>query len=671
MKNSGTKAGILCRQVLTTVVLGLVASQLVLAQQPSIRPNFQDVDIRQIIEAVAEVTGKNFIVDPRVNQKNVTMISQSAMSSDAFYNAFQSLLQVYGYIAVPSGNFIKILPDANARQVPGAPAGTGGPDEIVTRVIRIENVVAAQLVPILRPLIPQYGHLAAYPQSNMLIISDRAANVRRIARIVSRIDQEGEDDIEIIPLQHASAIEIVTIINSIRQPTGRDGGQSRSNIAADQRTNSVLIGGDSKKRLKTRVLIVSLDTPLAEGGNTRVRYLFNADAEELAGKLQEQIGAFRAQGAGGSPQTGPGDTPVIIWADLMTNALVITAPAKEMRNLMAIVDKLDIRRAQVQIDAIIVAVLMDKINDFGVSWLVTPGDTGDVAAVSEFSDSFDITGAVGALDGGEGAVGDFVGDGITGIVGRFRENKTSWAAVVTALAGDASTNILSQPSITTVDNEEAVIKVAQEVPFITGQFTNTGAAAGAVNPFQTIQREEVGTILRITPQINEGNAVLLKVEQEQSTISQGAQGAVDLITNKRTISTNVIVEDGGIIVLGGLIEETLIESEQRVPILGKIPILGALFRTRKTELVKTNLMVFIRPTILRDGVQATLQSNARYNFMRELQLGSGIRQGGVQMMPGEDRPALPAIDSSGRVIGGPIIDARQSADADEEGDDGS
>ncbi len=599
------------------------------------------------------------------------MISQTPMSSDAFYNAFQSLLQVYGYIAVQSGNFIKILPDANARQVPGAPSGTDGPDEIVTRVIRIENVVAAQLVPILRPLIPQYGHLAAYPQSNMLIISDRAANVRRIARIVARIDQEGEDDIEIIPLQHASAIEIVTIINSIRQPTGRDGGQARTNIAADQRTNSVLIGGDSKKRLKIRTLIVSLDTPLAEGGNTRVRYLFNADAEELAGNLQAQIQAIQAQGTAGSPQGGPGNTSVTIWADLMTNALVITAPAKEMRNLMAIIDKLDIRRAQVRIDAIIVEVSMSKVNELGVSWLVSPGDTGDLAALSKFSDSFNLSGAVDALDGGESTVGDFVGDGLTGIVGRFRENKTSWAAVLTALAGDASTNILSQPTITTVDNMEAEIKVAQEVPFITGQFTNTGAAGGSVNPFQTIQREEVGIILRITPQINEGNAILLKVEQEQSSISSGAEGAVDLVTNKRTINTNVIVEDGGIIVLGGLIEEILIETEQRVPILGRIPILGALFRSRKTELVKTNLMVFIRPTILRDGTQAVLQSNARYNYIRDLQLDSGLRQGQVQMMPGEQRPILPAIDGSGRVIGGTTIDAPRPAAADEEGDGGS
>ncbi|MCH8221021.1 MAG: type II secretion system secretin GspD, partial [Proteobacteria bacterium] len=645
MKNSRTKTTTLRRQVLTTLLFGLLAGSLAVAQQASIRPNFRDVDIRQIIEAVAEVTGKNFIVDPRVNQQNVTMISQTSMSADAFYNAFQSLLQVYGYIAVQSGNFIKILPDANARQVPGAPSGTDGPDEIVTRVIRIENVVAAQLVPILRPLIPQYGHLAAYPQSNMLIISDRAANVRRIARIVARIDQESDDEIEIIPLQYASAIELVTIINTIRQPAGRDAGQARSNIAADQRTNSVLIGGDSKNRLKMRTLIVSLDTPLAEGGNTRVRYLFNADAEELAGNLQAQIQATQAPGAAGSPQSGPGSTPVTIWADLMTNALVITAPAKEMRNLMAIIDKLDIRRAQVQIDAIIVEVTMDKVNELGVSWLVSPGDTGDVAAVSEFSGSFDLSGAIGTLDGGEGAASDFVGEGFTGIVGRFRKNKTSWAAVLTALAGDASTNILSQPSITTVDNEEAEINVVQEVPFITGQFINTGATGGSVNPFQTIQRQEVGTILRITPQINEGNAILLKVEQEQSSISAGAEGAVDLVTNKRTIKTSVIVEDGGIIVLGGLIEESLIETEQRVPILGSIPILGALFRSRRTELVKTNLMVFIRPTILRDGTQAAMQSNARYNYIRNLQLDGGFGEGSVQMMPDEQRPVLPAIDS--------------------------
>ena len=673
MKYSRTKTNILLVQVFSILLLGLLSGQSVVAQDRMITPNFQDVDIRQIIEAVAEVTGKNFIVDPRVNQQNVTMISQTAMSSDAFYSAFQSLLQVYGYIAVPSGNFVKILPDANARQVPGAPAGADGPDEIVTRVISIENVAAAQLVPILRPLIPQYGHLAAYPQSNMLIISDRAANVRRIVQIVRRIDQEGEDEIEIIPLQHASAIEIVRIINSISRPPDRANAQSGPSIAADQRTNSVLIGGDLKKRLKTRALIVSLDTPLAEGGNTRVRYLFNADAEELAAKLQEQISVLQTQGAAGAQPAGAGNTVIKIWADVMTNALVITAPPKEMRNLMAIIDKLDIRRAQVHIEAIIVEVSLDKVNELGVSWLVSPGDTGDVAAVSQFSNSFDISGAIGTLDGGEGTTGDFINQGVTSVVGRFRDNKTSWAAVLTALAGDASTNILSQPNITTVDNEEAEIKVAQEVPFVTGQFTNTGAAQGSVNPFQTIQREEVGTILRITPQINEGDAVLLKVEQEQSNISRGAQNAVDLITNKRTISTNVIIEDGGIIVLGGLIQEALIETEQRVPILGRIPLLGALFRSSKTELVKTNLMVFLRPTILRDGTQAAMQTNARYNYMRDLQLnGLGVMDpGSVQLMPNEDRPVLPAIDNSTTAVGVPTIDARRPAAADEEGDDGS
>ena len=672
MKNSRTKTNILLRQIFSALVLGLLAGQSVVAQDRMITPNFQDVDIRQIIEAVAEVSGKNFIVDPRVNQQNVTMISQTAMSSDAFYSAFQSLLQVYGYIAVPAGNGVKSLPDANARQVPGAPAGADGPDEIVTRVISIENVVAAQLVPILRPLIPQYGHLAAYPQSNMLIISDRAANVRRIVQIVRRIDQEGEDEIEIIPLQHASAIEIVRIINSVSRPAGRADTQGGQTIAADQRTNSVLIGGDSKKRLKTRALIVSLDTPLAEGGNTRVRYLFNADSEELAAKLQEQTDVFQTQGAAGAQAAGPGNTAIKIWADVMTNALVITAPPKEMRNLMAIIDKLDIRRAQVHIEAIIVEVSLDKVNELGVSWLVSPGDSGDAAAVSQFSNSFDISGALGAIDNGEGSTGDFVNQGITSVVGRFRDNKTSWAAVLTALAGDASTNILSQPTITTVDNEEAEIKVAQEVPFVTGQFTNTGAAQGSVNPFQTIQREEVGTILRITPQINEGDAVLLKVEQEQSNISRGAQNAVDLITNKRTISTNVIVEDGGIIVLGGLIQEALIETEQRVPVLGRIPLLGALFRSRKTELVKTNLMVFLRPTILRDGTQAAMQTNARYNYMRDLQLnGLGIMDpGSVQLMPDQDRPVLPPI-GSGPTVSGPTIDARRPAAADEEGDDGS
>lgn len=668
-KNSNRRPAL--SRIFATLVATVLISNSVLAQDASIRPNFQDVDIRQIIEAVAQVTGKNFIIDPRVNQQSVTMISQTSMTPDAFYNAFLSLLQVYGFVAVPAGNVIKIVPDANARQMPGAASNASGPDEIVTRVIKVDNIVAAQLVPILRPMIPQYGHLVAYPASNMLIISDRASNVSRIVSIVRRIDQEGADEIDIIPLQHASAGEVVRVITSLTQ--GRaDGSSPGSSLAADDRTNSVLIGGDANRRLKMKALIVSLDTPLEDGGNTRVRYLFYADAEDLATRLQEQINATQTNvAAGGAPGTGPNQAQVTVWADVMNNALVVTAPAKEMRNLMAIVDKLDVRRAQVLVEAIIVEVSANKVNDIGVSWVAFPnGGGGNLLAISEFRDpGFSIANQLtGNQVPEQTGLGSNIPEGLTAAVGRVRDGHTSWAAVISALAGDADTNILSTPTIVTMDNEEAEITVAQEVPFVTGQFTDTGGQGGGqVNPFQTIERETVGIILTITPQINEGNAVMLKVSQEQSSIAQGATNAVDLITNKRTITTNVIVEDGGIVVLGGLIEDQLVEFEQRVPVLGSIPLLGYLFRQRSTTLIRTNLMVFIKPTILREGTQANFASGQRYNFMRDLQLDGGVDPGQVQMMPDQLRPALPVLPPIPAPTTG-VIDLRAPVDASATGD---
>ncbi len=615
-------------------------------QQNDISLNFRDADIRQVIEAVSESTGKNFIIDPRVSA-NVTMLSSTPMSPDAFYEAFLSILQVHNYVAVPSGNVVKIVPDATARQYAGpiGTAGAAGGDDIVTQVIQVQNVGAAQLVPILRPLVPQYGHLVAHPGSNMLIISDRAANVTRMVSIVRRIDQANDEDIEVIRLDHASSAEIVRILTALTSQPRADGAPVSISLVADARTNSVLIGGDKSERLRLRALIAHLDTPLEDGGDTQVRYLRYADAEELATKLQAHFTA-EAQAAAGQAGGASTTNVVSVWADIQTNALVVNAPPKMMRSLMQIVDKLDIRRAQVQVEAIIVEIIADKTKELGITWAVEGASSNTPIGVTNFDGVNGVVQLGGALgSGGQVDPTGLIGEGITLGLGRISDSGVSFAAILNALEGDADTNIISTPSIVTLDNEEATLNVGQEVPFLTGSFSNTGTGnVGAVNPFQTIQRQKIGVSLTITPQINEGDSMMLQISQEISSIAQSAANAVDLITNQRTIETNVIVKDGEILVLGGLLEDQLLESDRRVPMLGRIPVLGNLFRSRKTEKKKTNLLVFIRPKILRDQAQTSFETNAKYNYIREVLDGGGKK--GVQLMPGEERPTLPPLEDT-------------------------
>jgi general secretion pathway protein D len=633
------------RLVIALSLCSLMAMPLSWGQEATITPNYKEADIRQIIEAVGEVTQRNFIIDPRVSAK-VTMLSSTPMTPDAFYEAFLSILQVHGYIAIPSGDLIKIVPDATARQYAGpiGTAGAAGADDIVTQVLQVQNVGAAQLVPILRPLIPQYGHLAAHPGSNMLIISDRAANVNRMISIIRRIDQSNDEDIEVIRLEHASAAEIVRIMTALTQQPRSDGVPVSTSLVADARTNSVLIGGDKSERLRLRALIAHLDTPLEDGGDTQVRYLRYADAEELATKLQQHF-TTQAQTVAGQATGATGANTVSVWADAQNNALVVNAPPKMMRSLMQIVDKLDIRRAQVLVEAIIVEVIADKTSELGVTWAIgdETGSTTPVG-VTNFPDFGPGIVQLAAASGSGGTVDPtpLIGSGLTVGLGRISDSGISFGAIITALQGDADTNIISTPSIITTDNEEATLNVGQEVPFVTGSFSNTGGGAGgAVNPFQTIQRQQIGVKLTITPQINEGDALLLKISQEISNIA-GSTAAVDLITNQRIIETTVIVDDGEILVLGGLLEDVLRESEQRVPFLGRIPILGNLFRSRKTDKVKTNLLIFIRATILRNASQMSIETNAKYRSIQTVLQGN--QEEGVALMPGQDRPMLPPLE---------------------------
>ena len=633
--------GHILRMLVATLTLAFAS--MTLAQQADVTLNWKDADIRKVVEAVSEVTGKNFIIDPRVTGK-VTLLSATPMSPDAFYEAFLSILQVHGYVAITSGDLIKIIPDATARQFAG-PIGTSdaaGPDDLATQVIQVRNVGATQLVPILRPLIPQYGHMVAHAGSNMLIISDRAANVARMVAIIRRIDQASDEDIEVIPLQHASASEIVRIMTALSQTPRSDGMPATTSLVADARTNSVLIGGDKSDRLRLRTLIAHLDTPLEDGGDTQVRYLRWADAEELATKLQQH---FSAQTQGTPAQAQSSGDKVSIWADQQTNAIVIDAPPKMMRSLNQIVDKLDIRRAQVLVEAIIVEVIEDNKVELGTTLAVEGTGSNTPLSVTNFPDF--LNGVVQLGSAASGAVTDpsgLIGEGVTIGVGRIRDDGVSFAAILRAAEGDADTNIISTPSIVTTDNQEATLNVGQEVPFVTGSFTNTGGGgtSGSVNPFQTIQRQQIGVKLAITPQINDGNSLQLAISQEISNIAQSAGGAVDLITNQRIVETTVIVEDGEILVLGGLIEDQLRESDQRVPILGRIPLLGNLFRARQTEKVKTNLMIFIRAKILRDESQTAMETNSKYNMIRDII--ESQRGKDVQLMPRAERTTLPSIE---------------------------
>ena len=631
-----------------------------LAQQDRsarITPNFKDADITQIIEAVSAATGKNFIIDPRVRAQ-VTMLSSTPMTPDQFYQAFLAILQVHGFVALPAGNVIKVLPDTNMRQLPGNDLPSrisGSSDEMVTQVLAVKNVNAAQLVPVLRPLMPQNGQLAAVTGSNMLIISDRAGNVNRLMRIISRIDQVGNSDIDVIPLQSATAADTVRVLNALLSgQSAAEGGTTQVRIVADDRSNSILVSGDQAQRLRIKTLIAHLDTPLDSGSETQVRYLRYADAEDLATRLKGQLTGGGSSGSGARTPAQPAATPTAsgpttvsleggnatIWADKDTNALVITAGQRTMRALNAVVDKLDIRRAQVLVQAIIVEVSSDKSAELGVNWVVD-GSNNSLAAGgfiepiggSTIIDLYN-AGKTGTLPSAGQPLGTTIG------VGRLAASGINFAAVLRALQGDSRTNIIATPSVQTQDNQEAKIEVAQEVPFVTGQYTGS---TGTTSAFQTIQRQAVGTLLTVTPQINEGDAVLLKIQVESSSIASTSVAAADIITNKRTISTNVLIKDGGTLVLGGLISDSSTNAEQRVPLLGRIPVIGELFRTRSTSKKKSNLMVFIQPHILRDDQEAAMETDTKYQYMREQQRNSNRETTLLPLLPFEKPTPLPPL----------------------------
>ena len=625
--------------------------------QPKITLNFTDMDINVFINTISEITQKTFVVDPRVKAK-ITVISNTPLEPDQVYDTFLSLLSVHGFAAVPNGSVIKIVPESLAKSdnTPlASPTETLKGDALVTQVVKIKNISAPQLIPILRPLVNQQGHLVAYPSNNTLIVSDRANTVNRLLEIIQRIDQPNHDDeeIELVTLHHALASDVVRILNTLEQKNATtaaaEGKTSLSTLVADERTNSVLISGERSSRLQLRTLITHLDIPVKNVGNTQVIYLRYAQATNLANVLKGINDNLTKSSVQNSNQSAlPEAIKTMIQADESTNSLVITANPEIMKNLQAVIRQLDVRRAQVLVEAIIAEISTDKARELGVQWLfygekglspfgISNFDNAGTKILDLATTAYQVNQNNARISPPNLGAGSFLG------LGRFDHPVLSFAALLRALSADTQTNVLSTPSLLTLDNEEAQIIVGQNVPFVTGQYTNTGAVSGSTNPFQTIQREDVGLKLKVKPQINEGNAVKLQIEQEVSSISRSSVTTADIVTNKRSIKTTVIIEDGNMVVLGGLIDEDLQQTAQKVPGLGDLPILGSLFRSQSTKKVKRNLMVFLHPVIVRDSSTEVSVSAEKYTAMRNKQLDQQAQ--GLPLMSPQDIPVLPNLDN--------------------------
>ncbi len=605
--------------------------------------NLKDADINAVIATVSEMTGRNFIVDPRVKGR-VTVISSQPMEADAIYQVFLSVLDVHGFAAVPGKNVTKIVPGVNAKQdaVPTvARSGQEPGGQTVTRVIPVNNVAAAQLVPIMRPLMPQEAHLAAYAPTNVLIASGTAANIDRMVDLVRRIDLSSETENELIPLKYASAGEVERILNALQQSAAKAGTApgDEVKIIADIRTNSVLLSGDKSSRMHLKRILQQLDTPLESSGNTRVIYLHYAKASEMA-EILNGIGQtiVEEKSGGATPGKGPRQGGTLkIQADESTNALVINAPPDVMRDLEGVIRRLDVRRAQVMVKAVIAEVSTDTATELGIRWAYDgSGDNGPVGLI-DFEDNNKTSLASIAAATSAGLAPPPL-NGLSLAAGEFSNGVFQFGALVRALSGDGNTNIVSTPTLVTLDNEEAEIVVGQNVPFVTGSYSSTGTTSTPTNPFQTIQREDVGLLLKIKPQINEGDSIRMEITNELSSLSASSASASDLITNKRSVKTTVMVDDGKVLVLGGLIDDQLTESAQKVPLLGDIPLLGWLFRYQSTKKVKQDLMVFLHPRILRDDKQSMALTSDKYNYMRAQQLA--IRERGVSLMRDEVSPLL-------------------------------
>lgn len=587
--------------------------------------NLKNADIREFVTQVSAITGKSFIIDPRV-KGDVTIVSNVELSEESVYQLFLSVLQVHGYAAVQAGSAIKIVQTVLAKQNsnPQDFVAELESQELVTRVIRVSNAPSEEMVKVLRPLIPQYGHIAALSEPNVLIISDHASNINRLVEIIQRVDVADSLEVAIVNLKEAWVEDIVRLLEELApDQIGKSAkGPNRVNIVASERTNSLVIKGERFSVARVEALVAQLDVPANRSGTIKVVRLAHSDATKMAEILSNLISS---QG-GNSEETM---VDVKIQADESINALVIRADPANMIDLMDIIDSLDVRRLQVLIEAAIVEVTADFSRQLGTELALGDSSSGTtpLGLTAPTGTLAQVLQGLSVPSGGLAAPAS-LGDSPLIAGGRLSQTGTSFAFIIRALASNSDVNLLSTPSITTMDNEEAKIVVGQNVPFRTGS-TVTGSQ-GTTNPFTTIQREDVGLTLEVTPHINSNNLVRLLIHQEVSEVDAsslsviGSQAAADLITNKRTIDTTILVDDGEVIILGGLIRDKETEGEIRVPLLGSIPILGSLFRSRTLSLEKQNLLVFLRPTVLKSNADISSAIERKFNRVFELEIeGTG------------------------------------------------
>ncbi len=652
------------KSVITPVVAavafgGMVINEHAFASEFS--PNFKNTDMGEFVNIVGKNLKKTMIIDPNVRGK-INVRSYDVLTEEQYYQFFLNVLEVYGFAAVKmDNNIVKIIrnKDAKTSSIPVIGDGiTLVGDEMVTRVVEVKNVTVRELVPLLRQLSDQAGggNVVNYDPANVIMLTGSAAVVNRLVNIIERVDKAGDQDVQIIKLEYASASEIVRIVEAMNK---NDQGKAGTptflipKIVGDDRTNSVIISGEGQARERIAKLIKRLDSELESSGNTRVYYLKYSKAEDLVDVLEGVSASIEAEENASKSTRGTKKRNVSIDAHKDTNTLVITAEPDMLRSLEAVIRKLDVRRAQVLVEAIIVEVFEGDGASLGVQWYnenagFTQFTNGPATISGVAAAGIAARGKKGStvttIDGNGNPVtttnpdedGDFSGvasilSGASGMMLGFIDN--DWGAIIQAVNSDTNSNILSTPSITTLDNEEAYFIVGQEIPIITG--STTGSDNG--NPFQTVERQEVGIKLKVTPQVNEGSGVQLTIEQEVSSVS-GTTG-VDISINKREIKTTVMADNGATVILGGLIDEDVQESQQKVPFLGDIPVLGALFRSTSNSVRKRNLMVFLRPTIIRDGKLMNEVTKQKYNFIRADEIRK--QELGLSLLDDEKLPLLP------------------------------
>ena len=615
---------ILLKHRLIVVAVGWALSAcLSMAYANSI--NFRKADIGLFIETVADITQKNFVVDPRVKGQ-VTVISNEAMSKTAVYDVFLSVLDVHGFVALPEGEAVKIVPNINSR-FSGAGTGDGiVSGALVTQIIQVKKARAGELVPLLRPLLPLETHFASLESSNQLVISTTQHHVNRISNLVKRLDIQGQTHSQVVMLQNANAVEVEALLSRLQQtPAGTP--LAGVAVVADERSNSLILMQSVAIDAAIFEVIEDLDRPVAQAlvasQQVKVLYLKYADAQKLA-PMVEQV----AQGGLVAAQTSEPAAFISVQADSQLNALIIAAPVSLMFTLENLVDQLDVRRAQILVEAVIAEVSSKHAAELGMQWALAGNG---VSGITSFSDNSLVNLYANPLA---------VGSGITlGIGTLMNGGGQGMAGILRALTSDADTNIVSTPSIVTLDNEEAEIVVGQNVPFVTGQYNNASDnSSSTAKPFQTIQRENVGVKLKILPKINHGDSISLSISQEVSSLSSQSISASDVVTNTRTIKTNVIAGDQDLIVLGGLIDDQMVDTTEKIPFLGDLPVLGAAFRYRKSNLTKRNLVVFIRPTIVRDDSMLESLSHRKYQFLRAKQILLNKSQD--NLLSGRDKPLL-------------------------------